>query len=99
MSRLRRFFDPVDARSYRGPSDEMLAVDAASELRSLTLLYERYADRLFRYFLLCTGDPGSADRLMRDLIYRLPGELQRFGGQDQSFAGWLFARASEVFWR
>jgi DNA-directed RNA polymerase specialized sigma24 family protein len=99
MSRSRRFFEPADDRSNRGPSDEMLAVDAATELRSLTLLYERWADRLYRYFLLSTGDPAVAGRMLRDLITRLPEELQRFAGQDRSFAGWLFGRASEVFWR
>ena len=99
MSRSRRFFQPEDDRAYRGPSDEMLAVDAASEMRSMTLLYERWADRLYRYFLLSTGDPETADRMLRDLITRLPTDLQRFAGSDRSFAGWLFARASEVFWR
>jgi DNA-directed RNA polymerase specialized sigma24 family protein len=99
MSRSRRFFEPNDDRSSRGPSDEMLAVDAASELRSMALLYERWADRLYRYFLLSTADPSTADRMMRDLIARLPEELQRFAAQDRSFAGWLFSRASEVFWR
>jgi phosphate uptake regulator len=44
MSRPRRYFEPDNSSSQRGPSDEMLAVDAATELRSLTLLYERYAD-------------------------------------------------------
>jgi DNA-directed RNA polymerase specialized sigma24 family protein len=99
MSRSRRFFEPADDRAYRGPSDEMLAVDAATELRSMTLLYERWADRIYRYFLLCTGDQVVAERMMRDLIKRLPGDLQKFAGQDRSFAGWLFGRASEVFWQ
>jgi DNA-directed RNA polymerase specialized sigma24 family protein len=99
MSRPRRFFEPADHHSQRGPSDEMLAVDAATELRSLTLLYERWADRIYRYFLLSTGDVAVANRMMRDLIARLPEELQRFAGQERSFAGWLFGRASEVFWR
>jgi DNA-directed RNA polymerase specialized sigma24 family protein len=99
MSRSRRFFEQHDARSQHGPSDEMLAVDAATEIRSLTLLYERFADRLFRYFLLCTADPATAERMVRDLLSRLPGELNKFAGQDRSFGGWLFARASDVFWR
>ncbi len=99
MSRPRRFFEPSDDSGQRGPSDEMLAVDAASEMRSMTLLYERWADRLYRYFLLSTADPATAERMMRDLIARLPEDLQRFAGQDRSFGGWLFSRASEVFWR
>lgn len=98
MSRSRRFFESNDDQAQRGPSDEMLAVDAASEMRSMTLLYERWADRLYRYFLLSTADPEIAERMMRDLIARLPEDLQLFAGQDRSFGGWLFSRASEVFW-
>lgn len=77
----------------------MLAVDAATEMRSMTLLYERWADRIYRYFLLCTADPAVADRMMQDLLITLPEDLQRFAGQEKSFGGWLFGRASEVFWR
>ncbi len=76
----------------------MLAVDAASEIRSLTLLYERYADRLYRYFLFATADHEIAIRMMRDLIQRLPEELQRYSGEERSFAGWLFGLASRTFW-
>lgn len=77
----------------------MLAVDAATEMRSMTLLYERWADRIYRYFLLSTGDPETAERMMRDLMVRLPTELQKFASEERTFGGWLFTHASEVFWR
>ncbi len=77
----------------------MLAVDAATEMRSLTLLYERWADRLYRYFLLSTADPATADRMMQELLIQLPDDLQRFASSEKSFGGWLLGKASEVFWR
>jgi DNA-directed RNA polymerase specialized sigma24 family protein len=94
MSFSRRYFNMSRPGGDRAPSDEMLAIDAVGEMRSFTLLYERYADRLYRYFLIYTGDSRKADVLFRSFLRQLKGELVRFRPEDISFAGWLFRRAS-----
>jgi DNA-directed RNA polymerase specialized sigma24 family protein len=73
----------------------MLALDAATEYRSFSLLYDRYADRLYRCLLAGTGDVVVARELLDDLIADLPRQLQRYAPANHySFVGWLFALAS-----
>lgn len=80
-----RFVQPV--------SDEDLALAAGVDTRHFETLYERYADRLYRYAASRTGSPeAAADIVSQTMIAALEG-LERFDPARGSFAAWLFTIA------
>jgi len=80
-------------RYVQPTSDEDLALAARVDTRRFETLYERYADRLYRYALSRTGSPeAAADIVSQTMIAALEG-LERFDPDRGSFAAWLFTIA------
>lgn len=74
-------------------TDEDLALAARANVRHFETLYERYADRLYRYAASRTGSPeAAADIVSQTMIAALEG-LDRFDPERGSFAAWLFTIA------
>jgi RNA polymerase sigma-70 factor (ECF subfamily) len=74
-------------------SDEDLALAALHDARRFETLYERYADRLYRYALSRTGSPeAAADIVSATMLAALEG-LARFDPAKGSFSAWLFTIA------
>ena len=74
-------------------SDEELALAARVDARRFETLYERYAERLYRYAASRTGSPeAAADIVSQTMLAALEG-LERFEPARGSFAAWLFTIA------
>ncbi|MEZ4523760.1 MAG: RNA polymerase sigma factor [Thermomicrobiales bacterium] len=77
-----------------GLTDEQIAGAASNDARYFELLYERYADRLYRYALSRTGSQTEADDIVSETIITALERLEQFDPQRGSFRGWLFAIAT-----
>lgn len=80
--------------SERASDDAALVVAACRDRREFARLYERYADRLFRYALARTGSETAADDIVSETMVAALEGLSRFDPARGSFAGWLFAIAA-----
>lgn len=64
------------------------------------LIYDRFADALFRYMYARCGDPALAEDLLGDLwvrvVERLPSFRQPPSGVEPAFAGWLYRIAHNL---
>lgn len=81
-------------RCVQSASDEDLALAARADIRYFETLYERHADRLYRYALSRTGSPETAaDLVSQTMVSALEG-LERFDPSRGSFTAWLFTIAS-----
>jgi RNA polymerase sigma-70 factor (ECF subfamily) len=78
----------------RASDDATLVAAACRERREFARLYERYADRLYRYALARTGSEAAADDIVSETMVAALEGLARFDPTRGSFAGWLFAIAS-----
>jgi RNA polymerase sigma-70 factor (ECF subfamily) len=85
--------EPATANSPAGPSDAELALAARSAPQAFEQLYQRYADRLYRYAAGLTGSTSQADDIVSDTMIAAFEQLQRFDPARGSFAGWLFTIA------
>ncbi|HVX29681.1 MAG TPA: sigma-70 family RNA polymerase sigma factor, partial [Nitrolancea sp.] len=85
--------EPATANSPAGPSDAELALAARSTPRAFVQLYQRYADRLYRYAAGLTGSTSQADDIVSDTMIAAFEQLHRFDPTRGSFAGWLFTIA------
>jgi RNA polymerase sigma-70 factor (ECF subfamily) len=64
--------------------------------RAITELYERYADRLLRYFIkMFYGDESKAQDFLQDLFVRVIEKKQQFN-PDKRFYTWVFTIASNM---
>lgn len=78
-----------------GAGDDATLVAAAQRDRqSFAQLYERYADRLYRYALARTGSPAVADDIVSDTMLAALEGIAGFDPSQGSVAGWLFAIAA-----
>ncbi|HUG15130.1 MAG TPA: sigma-70 family RNA polymerase sigma factor [Thermomicrobiales bacterium] len=77
-----------------GPDDAALALAARRDRRQFVHLYERYADRLFRYAKARTGSATAADDIVSETMLSAMEDLRRFDPARGSFAGWLFGIAA-----
>jgi RNA polymerase sigma-70 factor, ECF subfamily len=77
-----------------GVTDEDLALDSRENLDAFSVLYGRYADRVYRYALARTGDAAQADDVVSDTMVRAMERIDRFDPELGTFAGWLFTIAS-----
>lgn len=77
-----------------GATDEELVAAARTDARYFELLYDRYADRLFRYALSRTGSPMEADDIVSDSIVSALERLEQFDPKRGSFRSWLFTITS-----
>lgn len=80
---------------YRaGATDEQIALAAQADARHFGLLYERYADRLYRYAISRTGSAAIADDIVSDTVVSALESLDRFDPEKGSFSAWIFTIAS-----
>lgn len=85
--------EPVIVGSPARPSDAELALAARSTPQAFEQLYQRYADRLYRYAAGLTGSTSLADDIVSDTMMAALEQLHRFDPTRGSFAGWLFTIA------
>lgn len=78
----------------RASDDATLVAAACRDRREFAHLYERYADRLYRYALARTGSEIAADDIASETMLAALESLSRFDATRGSFAGWLFAIAT-----
>lgn len=83
----------VEARSEAGPSDAALVASALRDRQQFAPLYERYADRLYRFARDRTGSPTVADDIVGETMLAALEGLSSFDPARGSFAGWLFTIA------
>jgi RNA polymerase sigma-70 factor (ECF subfamily) len=75
-------------------TDALLVERALQDRRAFGALYERYADRLFRYALQRSATPEDADDVVSDTMLAALETLHRFDPARGSFAAWLFTIAA-----
>ena len=78
----------------RASDDAALVAAACRDRREFARLYERYADRLYRYALARTGSETVAADIVSETMVAALENLNRFDPSRGSFAGWLFAIAA-----
>lgn len=84
---------PVKRRDA-ADDDAALVTAARHDRQQFARLYERYADRVYRYALARTGNEAAADDLTGDVMLAALEGLARFDPARGSFAGWLFGIAA-----
>jgi RNA polymerase sigma-70 factor (ECF subfamily) len=77
-----------------GATDEELVAAARADARYFELLYDRYADRLYRYALSRTSSPTAADDIVSEAIVTALERLEQFDPERGAFRSWLFTIAS-----
>ena len=77
-----------------GATDEELAEAARADARYFELLYDRYADRLYRYALSRTGSPTIADDIVSEAVVTALERLEQFDPERGAFRSWLFTITS-----
>lgn len=73
--------------------DEQLAIAAQTDPRHFATIYERYANRLYRYALERTGSTQAADDIVSETMVGAIESISRFDPSRGSLAGWLFTIA------
>lgn len=80
--------------SREGTLSEALAKAQGGDQRAFDVLYNRFADPLFRYLYARCGDASQAEELHGDLWLRVVERLGSFrppeSGADAAFAAWLY---------
>jgi RNA polymerase sigma-70 factor (ECF subfamily) len=74
--------------------DRRLVVAAQRDPREFAALYQRYADRVFRYALQRTGSPAVADDILGETMMAAFEGLPGYSIERGSFSGWLFTIAA-----
>jgi RNA polymerase sigma-70 factor (ECF subfamily) len=74
--------------------DAALVAAACGDRREFAILYERYADRLYRYALARTGSDAAADDIVSETMVAALEGIGRFDPDRGTVAGWLFAIAA-----
>lgn len=84
---------PEVSGQVRWLSDEEVAEAAAQDLACFDELYQRYADRIFRYALARTGSRVIADDVVGDVMVAGIESIHRFNRRRGNFSGWIFTIA------
>lgn len=83
-----------DDASGQANADERLVALARHDRAYFADLYDRYANRLYRYALAHTGSPTAAEDVVSETMLAAIEGLHRFDPDRGAFAGWLFGIAS-----
>jgi RNA polymerase sigma-70 factor, ECF subfamily len=81
-----------DAPSDDEISDDELVASASEDLGALAVIYDRYAERVYRYLLARTSDIDLADDVTADSLAQALARVDQFhpGQGGDPFATWLF---------
>lgn len=71
-------------------SDSVLIVRAKENKQYFSELYEKYFDRVFKYFAIRTGDKDLSDDLTSQTFLRAFDKFDLYKQQESSFGSWLF---------
>jgi RNA polymerase sigma factor (sigma-70 family) len=92
-----------DLSRHRGASNEDTGVDDTSlvlaarrDRQQFARIFERYADRVFRYALARTGSAEVADDVVGETMLSAMEDLHRFDPARGTFGGWLFGIAAHA---
>lgn len=85
-------FDNVSKAVGDAVSDETLAQRAAHDVEAFAALYQRYADRIYRYFYSRVHDSHSAEELTGQTFFALVKGISRYRSTTP-FAVYLFTIA------
>lgn len=84
---------PREEMDVQEPGDAVLVEIARRDPQGFAALYERYADRIYRYALERTRSSTLAADIVSDTMLRALEGLDGFDPTRGSFAGWLFTIA------
>lgn len=76
------------------PDEELVAAAQRNESESLSALYERYYDRVYRFALSKAGNVQDAEDVAQETFIRMVDKLGAFRWQGVPFAAWLFRIAN-----
>lgn len=85
---------PETTNAPQAVADALLVERALHDRRMFGALYERYADRLYRYALQRCATPEEADDVVSETMLAALETLHRFDPARGSFAAWLFTIAA-----
>lgn len=74
--------------------EDLVAAAQHHDSDSLTALYERYYDRVYRFALSKTGNVPDAEDVAQETFIRMVDKLGGFRWQGVPFAAWLFRIAN-----
>jgi RNA polymerase sigma-70 factor, ECF subfamily len=83
-----------DDASDQANADEHLVTLSRHDRAYFAELYDRYANRLYRYALAHTGSVTAAEDIVSETMLAAIVGLHRFDPNRGAFAGWLFGIAS-----
>lgn len=76
------------------PDEELVAAAQRNQGDSLSALYERYYDRVYRFALSKTGNVPDAEDVAQETFIRMVDKLGAFRWQGVPFSAWLFRIAN-----
>lgn len=79
----------TDAELEAAPDEALLARIAAGESASLSVLFRRRQQNVYRFALHLTGSPAMADDVTQDVFVTVIGEAARFEPGRAAVAAWL----------
>ncbi len=77
------------------PDEALVRAARAGDALAFQALYQRYARRLYAFFLGYTGDPGQAEELVNDTFVRVWRALPNYH-EEGHFRAWLFRIARNI---
>ena len=74
------------------PHDEEKLIQAAvrGDESALSELYNRYADKIYKYVLYRTSDPPTAEDITADVFLRAIESLEQYDDRGLPFVAWLY---------
>jgi RNA polymerase sigma-70 factor, ECF subfamily len=75
-----------------GAQHEALLIAQAKqyEPEAVSMIYQRYADRIFRYIFYRVGEQALAEDLLSDVFVRALEALPRYSDEGRPFEAWLY---------
>jgi RNA polymerase sigma-70 factor (ECF subfamily) len=82
-----------DSASLATERDDVLVMAAREDRQAFAAIYERYAERIYRYAFARTGSASVADDIVSDTMLAALEGINTFDASAGSVAGWLFSIA------
>jgi RNA polymerase sigma-70 factor (ECF subfamily) len=68
----------------------LVALAKTGDARAFGALYDRYAERIYRFALVRLGEPADAEDLLQRVFVKVIEALPRYEDRGLPFAAWLF---------